>query len=157
MLGFRTTRPLFWHRYVPIGLLLFEGSQEASGLHHRLAAGPPSRGCASVVVMLHGEGGSRTSTLTGLRPSEAVAIEVDGQPIPPVALATVDGGSGYWNPHPGDNPMGMVMDELIPMCQQLRLGLGLSRVGTMGISMGEFAEHCSSPRSTRRRSVRLQQ
>lgn len=100
--------------------------------------GHPVGAALPLVVMLHGEGGNHSNALTGLRPSEAVAIEVDGQPIPPVALATVDGGSGYWNPHPGDNPMGMVMDELIPMCQQLRLGLGHRKVGTMGISMGGY-------------------
>jgi hypothetical protein len=34
-----------------------------------------------------------------------------------VAVAvTVDGGGGYWNPHPGDNPQAMLTDELIPMC-----------------------------------------
>ena len=39
-------------------------------------------------------------------------------------MVTVDGGTGYWNPHPGDDPMAMVVDELIPMCQQLGLGRG---------------------------------
>ena len=26
-----------------------------------------------------------------------------------MALVTADGGNGYWNPHPGDDPMAMVM------------------------------------------------
>jgi hypothetical protein len=42
-----------------------------------------------------------------------------------MAMVAPDGGLGYWNPHPGDDPMGMVIDELIPMCQ--RLGLGRRR------------------------------
>jgi hypothetical protein len=31
-----------------------------------------------------------------------------------MALVTVDGGGGYWHPHPGDDPLGMVLYELIP-------------------------------------------
>jgi pimeloyl-ACP methyl ester carboxylesterase len=55
-----------------------------------------------------------------------------------MSLVTVDGGSGYWNPHPDDDPMAMVVDELIPMCQALGLGRGHRNVGTMGISMGGY-------------------
>jgi pimeloyl-ACP methyl ester carboxylesterase len=55
-----------------------------------------------------------------------------------MALVTVDGGRGYWNPHPGDNPMAMVFDELIPLCQGLGLGRPPQRIGTMGISMGGY-------------------
>lgn len=55
-----------------------------------------------------------------------------------MAMVTVDGGSGYWNPHPGDDPMAMVIDELIPFCQRLGLGRPPRRIGTMGISMGGY-------------------
>ncbi len=34
--------------------------------------------------------------------------------------------------------MGMVIDELIPFCQRLGLGLPPHRIGTMGISMGGY-------------------
>ncbi len=53
-----------------------------------------------------------------------------------MALVTVDGGGGYWNPHPGDNPQAMLTGELIPLCQ--RKGLGAKRIGVMGISMGGY-------------------
>ena len=78
-----------------------------------------------LVVMLHGFGANHTNALAGMSPAQAVALKVDGRPLAPMALVTVDGGGGYWNPHPDDNPMAMVMDELIPMCQ--RMGLGASR------------------------------
>ena len=72
--------------------------------------------------MLHGYGANHTNALTGMTPAEAVALVVDGRPLPPMALVTVDGGGGYWNPHPGDNPMEMVISELIPLCQRMNLG-----------------------------------
>jgi hypothetical protein len=104
-------------------------------------AWPPGHGPGStlpLVVMLHGEGGNHSDALSGLRPEQAVALEVGGQPLPPMGLVTVDGGPGYWNPHPDDDPMAMVVDELIPMCQALGLGRGHRNVGTMGISMGGY-------------------
>jgi pimeloyl-ACP methyl ester carboxylesterase len=55
-----------------------------------------------------------------------------------MAMVTVDGGGGYWNPHPGDDPMAMVISELIPMCQGLNLGRSPMGIGTMGISMGGY-------------------
>jgi pimeloyl-ACP methyl ester carboxylesterase len=55
-----------------------------------------------------------------------------------MAMVTVDGGGGYWNPHPGDDPMAMVIDELIPRCQRLGLGRSPERIGLMGISMGGY-------------------
>jgi len=87
-----------------------------------------------LVVMLHGFGGDHLTALTGLTPSQAVALRGT---LAPMALVTVDGGNGYWNPHPGDDPMGMLADELIPRCAALGLGRG-GRVGAMGISMGGY-------------------
>jgi S-formylglutathione hydrolase FrmB len=91
-----------------------------------------------LIVMLHGEGGNHTDALSGLRPNEAVALVVDGHPLPPMAMVTVDGGSGYWNPHPDDDPMAMVVSELIPLCQGMNLGRAPQGIGTMGISMGGY-------------------
>lgn len=88
--------------------------------------------------MLHGFGGNHTDAVAGMSPAQAIALHVDGHPLPPMAMVTVDGGGGYWNPHPGDDPMAMVVDELIPMCQRLGLGTGPRRIGTMGISMGGY-------------------
>jgi enterochelin esterase-like enzyme len=91
-----------------------------------------------LIVMLHGYGANHTNALSGLSPAQAVALRVNGKALPSMAMVTVDGGGGYWNPHPGDNPMKMVIEELIPMCQKLGLGQSPQQIGTMGISMGGY-------------------
>ena len=88
--------------------------------------------------MLHGLGRSHADALTGMSPAQALALKAGGRPLAPMAMVTVDGGDGYWNPHPGDNPMAMVIDELIPRCQRLGLGRPPQRIATLGISMGGY-------------------
>jgi predicted esterase len=102
---------------------------------------PPGHGPGSalpLVVMLHGFGGNHTDALAGLSLPQALALHVDGQPLPPMAMVAADGGGGYWHAHPGDDPMGMVIDELIPLCQQRGLGRHPLSIGIMGISMGGY-------------------
>lgn len=89
-----------------------------------------------LIVMLHGEGGDHAHALAGLTPAQAVALRSGGKPLTPMALVTVDGGTGYWHARPGDDPMRMITEELIPMCRQR--GLGRARIGAMGISMGGY-------------------
>jgi S-formylglutathione hydrolase FrmB len=104
-------------------------------------AWPPGHGpgdALPLVVMLHGFGANHTNALTSMSPAQAVALEVDGVPLSPMAMVTVDGGGGYWNAHPHDDPMRMVVAELVPMCQQMNLGRAPQRIGTMGISMGGY-------------------
>jgi enterochelin esterase-like enzyme len=91
-----------------------------------------------LVVMLHGYGGNHADALAGLSPAQALALRPGGRPLPPMALVTADGGNGYWNPHPGDDPMAMVVSELIPRCRRLGLGSSPRRVAVMGISMGGY-------------------
>jgi S-formylglutathione hydrolase FrmB len=88
--------------------------------------------------MLHGFGANHTSAMVGMTPAQAVALHVGHEPLAPMAIVTVDGGDDYWNPHPGDNSMAMVVEELIPLCQRLGLGRPPQRIGTMGISMGGY-------------------
>jgi enterochelin esterase-like enzyme len=90
-----------------------------------------------LVIVLHGYGGNHANALAGMTAAQAVALKVDGRPLPPVALVTVDGG-GYWNPRPGDDAMAMVIDELIPLCRARGLGRPPHRIGAMGISMGGY-------------------
>ncbi|MEI6700916.1 MAG: alpha/beta hydrolase-fold protein [Actinomycetota bacterium] len=104
-----------------------------------------------LIVMLHGDGGSHTSAIKGMTAAQLVAITSPGKEgspntAVPTAIVTVDGGNGYWHPHPGDDPMGMVVNELIPLCQSKELGKPNRGIGLMGISMGGYgalaiAEH----------------
>ncbi len=92
----------------------------------------------SLIVMLHGYGLNHRNALVDMSPAQAVAIRSDAKASLPVALVTVDGGNGYWNPHPHDDPMAMVVDELIPLCQRLGLGRAPKSIALMGISMGGY-------------------
>jgi enterochelin esterase-like enzyme len=102
---------------------------------------PPGHGPGDrlpLVIALHGFGGNHTDALSGLSPAQAVALKPGGTPLPPMALVTVDGGGGYWNPHPGDDPQAMLVGELIPLCQRAGLGAGTAAIGVLGISMGGY-------------------
>jgi enterochelin esterase-like enzyme len=87
-----------------------------------------------LVLMLHGEGGNYKST----NPVQAVALRVAGKPLPPMAMVTMDGGSGYWHAHPGDDPMRMLTSELIPMCRRRGLGTSPGSIAVTGVSMGGY-------------------
>jgi enterochelin esterase-like enzyme len=91
-----------------------------------------------LVVMLHGYGGNHADALAGISPAQALTLRPGGRPLAPVAMVTVDGGNGYWNPHPDDDPMAMVTGELIPRCRRLGLGRPPRSAATMGISMGGY-------------------
>ncbi len=115
---------------------------------------PPGHGPGSrlpLIVALHAYGGNHDKVLTGMSLAQAVALRgVRGghppgsslrpelHPLPPMAIVAADGGGGYWNPHPEDDPLGMIVDELIPRCQRKGLGRGSRKIGTLGISMGGY-------------------
>jgi pimeloyl-ACP methyl ester carboxylesterase len=102
---------------------------------------PPGHGPGDelpLIVMLHGFGGNHTTAVPGMSPVEALALRNGGVPLRPMAMVTVDGGDGYWNPHPKDDPLAMVVDELIPFCQQRGLGTAKGDIATMGVSMGGY-------------------
>lgn len=104
-------------------------------------AWPPGHGPGSrlaLVVSLHGFGGDHTSGLGGIPLARALSALSGGRALAPMALVAVDGGGGYWNAHPGDDPVAMVVNELIPRCRRLGLGTRTGAVGVIGISMGGY-------------------
>ena len=89
----------------------------------------------SLIVVLHGYGDDHATALKGMTPAQAVALRPRREPM---AIVTVDGGNGYWTPHPRDDPMAMVREELIPLCQRWGLGRSPQQIKLLGISMGGF-------------------
>ncbi|MGA2012752.1 MAG: alpha/beta hydrolase-fold protein [Solirubrobacteraceae bacterium] len=97
-------------------------------------------------VVLHAFGGDHTSRYGGLSLASALAARTGAASRAPIALVAADGGGLYWNAHPGDDPMAMLVDELIPLCRRQGLGRGPGAIGATGISMGGYgalllAEH----------------
>jgi pimeloyl-ACP methyl ester carboxylesterase len=91
-----------------------------------------------LVVALHGFGGSHVGVLSDMTLAQALALKLSGHGSAPMALVAVDGGNGYWNAHPGDDPMAMLVEELIPMCQRRGLGRAPRQIGALGLSMGGY-------------------
>lgn len=91
-----------------------------------------------LVLMFHGYGGNHSNALVGMTPAQAVSLHRFRRQLPPMALVTMDGGNGYWTPHPGDDPMAMLVEELIPLCRSHGLGRPPHKIATMGISMGGY-------------------
>ncbi len=105
-----------------------------------------------LIVVLHPFGADHQTALTAMSLPQALALRVNGRPLPPMAMAAADGGPGYWKPHPGDDPMAMVIDELIPLCQ--RHGLGQAR-GHSGRRSARWASRwAGTARCCWRRSTR---
>jgi hypothetical protein len=88
-----------------------------------------------VVLALHWRGGDARSTVDrlGLHRVLARHVATGGRPF---ALVAVDGGETYWHPRAGDDPLGMLVDELLPRLGDA--GLRVDRIGVWGWSMGGF-------------------
>lgn len=82
-----------------------------------------------LVLVLHGRSGRAANAVDDLHLDRHLAAL--GRPL---ALAAVDGGDGYWHPRAsGDDPLGMLVDELVPL-----VGADTSRLGAVGWSMGGY-------------------
>jgi enterochelin esterase-like enzyme len=87
-------------------------------------------------LVLHGRGADHRTAFDGLRLHEHLAAAAVGG-VQPFALAAADGGDGYWHARAsGDDPMGMLTAELLPLLAGR--GLRTGRVGVLGWSMGGY-------------------
>jgi S-formylglutathione hydrolase FrmB len=103
---------------------------------------PPGHGEGSrlpLVISLHANGGNHASGLGGgITLARALAARAAGRSLPPMAAVAVDGGDLYWNPHPGDDPLTMLVEEVVPRFQRIGLGRSPGSIGAVGISMGGY-------------------
>lgn len=99
---------------------------------------PPGADAAGlpVALVLHGRGGDAHSAFDALGLHRFLAQHVAGGGAP-FALASIDGGDGYWHPRAsGDDPLGMLANELLPLLDAA--GLRTDSVGVLGWSMGGY-------------------
>jgi enterochelin esterase-like enzyme len=88
-----------------------------------------------VCLCLHGYGENERALFDPLGYHRLLAAAVKAN-VPPFVLASVDGGGGYWHPHPGDDPLGMLTTEFPVILAQH--GLPVDRFALLGWSMGGF-------------------
>jgi pimeloyl-ACP methyl ester carboxylesterase len=113
----------------------FFSAQRARTVDCRIAY-PPGYGAGAnlpVCLFLHGLGGTAGDMQAwGLDRILAASVAAGTRPF---ALASVDGGDRFWHPRAdGDNPLGMVLEELPGVLS--RAGLRTDQLGLYGYSMG---------------------
>jgi hypothetical protein len=89
-----------------------------------------------VALVLHGRGGDASTAFDSLGFDRFLAQHVAGGGAP-FALVAVDGGETYWHPRAaGDDPLGMVVHELLPKLASE--GLHIDQIAVTGWSMGGY-------------------
>jgi S-formylglutathione hydrolase FrmB len=107
-----------------------------------------------LIVALHGLGGSAASMASQVAPAMATAK------VSTCAVVAVDGGGTYWHKRAdGDDPLGMIIYEVLPMAAAA-YGLVTARIGIAGESMGGYGalllgERLAAARSTGAQSAGL--
>ncbi|MEU8341402.1 S-formylglutathione hydrolase FrmB [Actinomadura meyerae] len=91
-----------------------------------------------VVLALHGSGETGAGLVAHLALDRYLPDAVANGGVPPFALVAVDGGPDtYWHARAnGDDPIGMLVDELLPRLRER--GARTGRVGVVGWSMGGY-------------------
>ncbi|HVW41229.1 MAG TPA: alpha/beta hydrolase-fold protein [Amycolatopsis sp.] len=90
-------------------------------------------------LLLHGlHGRARTASPTGMLAE--LGSQVARHAVPPYGLVAVDGGDNYWHEnHPGDDPMGMLLNEVPQWLRRRGLGGADGQpFAATGMSMGGF-------------------
>jgi pimeloyl-ACP methyl ester carboxylesterase len=97
-------------------------------------AGPGDR--LPVCLLLHAAAGDHRAPFDRLRMHHHLAQAAGAEGVPPLALASADGGGSSWRPAAGDDPFGMLLEELVPLLAGLGLRTGARSLGVAGWSMG---------------------
>jgi enterochelin esterase-like enzyme len=102
-------------------------------------AWPPGSGPGArlpVCLLLHAAACDHRAPFDRLRMHHHLAEAVGARRVPPFALASADGGGSSWRPGGGDDPFGMLLEELLPLLAGLGLRTAAGAVGVAGWSMG---------------------
>jgi S-formylglutathione hydrolase FrmB len=102
-------------------------------------AWPPGTGPGArlpVCLLLHGAAGDQRAPFERLRLHHHLAQAVGADGLRPFVLASADGRGSGWQPRPGDDPFGMLLEELAPLLSGLGLRTGPGQLGVLGWSMG---------------------
>ncbi|SHN02292.1 alpha/beta hydrolase-fold protein [Cryptosporangium aurantiacum] len=119
----------------------FRSARRRAVVRYRIAYPPGARDDDQlpVCLVLHGFGGDEGVLGDGIAlPRYLADVVADG--VPPFVLAAADGGPRYWHPRAdGDDPLGMLTDEFLPLLvgRGLEAGAG-QRIGLLGYSMGGY-------------------
>jgi S-formylglutathione hydrolase FrmB len=102
-------------------------------------AWPPGSGPGDrlpVCLLLHAAAGNERAPFERLRLHHHLAQAVGAEQVRPFALASADGRGSSWRPAAGDDPFGMLLDELLPLLSGLGLRTTPGRLAALGWSMG---------------------
>jgi S-formylglutathione hydrolase FrmB len=102
-------------------------------------AWPPGSGPGDrlpVCLLLHAAAGDHRAPFGRLRMAQHLAQAVGAEGVRPFALASADGAGSGWRPAAGDDPFGMLLEELLPLLAGLGLRTGAGSLAVAGWSMG---------------------
>jgi pimeloyl-ACP methyl ester carboxylesterase len=121
----------------PVRHATFDSHQRGRSVGWTVALPPGNVGPdLPVALVLHGRGDDSRTAFDSLELHRFLAgyVVAGGHAF---ALVAVDGGTTYWHPRAsGDDPLGMIVSELIPLLKSA--GLRTDRVGVLGWSMGGY-------------------
>ncbi len=115
----------------------FYSKKRARSVNYMLAYPPGAAAGAKlpVCLCLHAFGADERTPFDEMGYHKLLAAAVAAK-VPPFVLASVNGGPGYWHPHPDDDPLGMLVTEFPAILSQH--GLPVDKFGLLGWSMGGY-------------------
>jgi enterochelin esterase-like enzyme len=125
----------------PLRLASFPSERRGRAVGYGIAW-PPGSGPGDrlpVCLLLHAAAGNERTPFERLRLHHHLAQAVAAGGVRPFALASADGAGSGWRPVAGDDPLGMVTGELLPLLSGLGLGTGPGSLGVLGWSAGGAA------------------
>jgi enterochelin esterase-like enzyme len=119
----------------------FGSTKRQAEVRYRIAYPPGARTTdpLPVCLVLHGLGGDERVIGPEIALPGYLADLVDAG-APPFVLAAADGGPRFWHPRAnGDDPLGMLTEEFLPLLAGRGLNAGAGqRIGLLGYSMGGY-------------------